>query len=156
MHHVRALGRKEHQDGEQQADQGPGGREADEDVVVEPGAEEAEEHEAGQHGGAEGDAEEHADAGGDGGVRDVDSGAAGGEDLDEEQGQGGEEDDLQEGVDGDEDGAVVAAAAGLEMGGVRLGGVDDERLAGGGFERTMLFQIRTMAMQRAMPTRIRP
>lgn len=152
-HDLRALRGEQHEDGEEQADQGPGRHEADEVGLVALGTDEREQRQAGDDGSAEGDAEEDADRGGDGRVRDGDEAAAVGvEDADEEERERGEQDDLQQRVDGDENGTVVAVAAGLWRAVVSSGVVGAGKQEG----LTRLFQIRTMAMQRAIPTRMRP
>lgn len=117
MHNLPALRGEQHDNGEEQADQRPGCRKAEEVGFVTVGAKKKEENQASENGCAEWDAQEDADGGGDRLVGDG-RGAAGGlpmrvENANEEQRKRRKENDLKERVDGNQNGAVIAVSAGL-------------------------------------------
>lgn len=151
MDHLLSLRREEHEDGVQQADEGEGGDDWNKLLVVKVRGGEKEEGKAGHDRGSEGDAEEDADRGRDGGVGDADGGGAVGvKDSYEQQRQRCKKDDLKEGVDRHEDGAVVVAAVGLFIVSITVWDLRREGII------TRLFQIKTIAIHLATPTRINP
>ena len=107
-----ALVREQHDDGVQQADEGPRRRELEEHVLVPLRAREPAQPEARDEGGAEGDPEEDGHARRDDFVGHVQGAGLPADDADEEDGEGREEHDLEDRVDGYEDRTVFPIAAG--------------------------------------------